>query len=106
MRAHFSSNTPFVGDNAGSATSMKCLFTVVIASLCDEARSELLKRACNSVRAMAKGYDYSILVVANGSRVSSSVTDWLGKQPDVRLIRLRSGSHPLARRVGAEIAES
>jgi hypothetical protein len=86
-------------------TSKRHLFTVVIASLCDEARSELLKRACSSVRAMAKGHDHSIIVVANGPRVSTNVLDWLGKQPDVRLIRLRSGSHPLARRVGAEMAD-
>ena len=79
---------------------------VVIASLCDDARSELLKRACDSVRAMAGEYDYSIIVVANGSRVSSSVIDWLTARRDVRVIRLRSGSHPLARRVGAEMADS
>jgi hypothetical protein len=78
----------------------------VIASLCDEARNSLLRRACDSVSAMAKGYDYSIVVVANGPRVSPNVIDWLGKRPDVRLIRLRSGSHPLARRVGAELADS
>jgi glycosyltransferase involved in cell wall biosynthesis len=82
------------------------LFTVVIASLCDEARSELLRRACGSVRAMAGGHDYSIIVVANGPRVSSKVLDWLATKPDVRVIRLRSGSHPLARRVGAEMADS
>lgn len=81
------------------------LFTVVIASLCDDARSELLKRACESVRAMADGLDYSILVVANGPRVSPSVLDWLAKRSDVCVIRLRTGSHPLARRVGAEMAD-
>lgn len=80
------------------------LFTVVIASVCDEARSSLLKRACDSVRAMAGGLDYSIIVVANGSRVSASVLEWLAVRPDVEVIRLRSGSHPLARRVGAEMA--
>jgi len=82
------------------------LFTVVIASLCDDARGELLKRACESVRAMAGGNDYSIIVVANGNRVSSSVLSWLATRSDVRVIRLRSGSHPLARRVGAEMAEA
>jgi glycosyltransferase involved in cell wall biosynthesis len=82
------------------------LFTVVIASLCDDARSELLKRACASIRAMARDHDYSIIVVANGPRVSSSVLDWLASRPDIRVIRLRSGSHPLARRIGAELAES
>jgi len=82
------------------------LFTVVIASRCDDARSELLKRACESVRAMAGALDYSIIVVANGARVSSSVLDWLATQSDVRVIRLKSGSYPLARRVGAELADS
>jgi len=82
------------------------LFTVVIASLCDDARGELLKRACESVRTMAGGYDYSIIVVANGPRVSPSVLEWLATRSDVRVIRLRSGSHPLARRVGAELADS
>lgn len=82
------------------------LFAVVIASRCDDARSELLNRACDSVRAMAGGLDYSIVVVANGTRVSSQVLESLATRQDVRLIRLRSGSHPLARRVGAEFADS
>ncbi|MEO8132503.1 MAG: glycosyltransferase family A protein [Betaproteobacteria bacterium] len=82
------------------------LFTVVIATLCEDARSELLKRACDSVRAMAGDHDYSIIVVANGPRVSSSVLEWLATRMDVRVIRLRSASHPLARRVGAEMADS
>ena len=86
--------------------SARCLFTVVIASLCNDARGELLKRACGSVRAMAGDYEYSIIVVANGPRVSSSVLDWLATRSDIRVIRLRSGSHPLARRVGAEMADS
>jgi hypothetical protein len=55
---------------------------------------------------MAGDYDYSIVVVANGARVSSSVLNWLATRADTRVIRLRSGSHPLARRVGAEIGES
>ena len=82
------------------------LFSIVIASLCDDARSELLKRACDSIRAMAGDYDYSIVVVANGPQVSASVLDWLAERPDTRVIQLRTGSHPLARRVGAEIADS
>jgi glycosyltransferase involved in cell wall biosynthesis len=82
------------------------LFTVVIATLCNDARGELLKRACDSVRAMAGDCDYSIIVVANGPRVSSRVLDWLATRSDIRVIRLRSGSHPLARRVGAEMADS
>lgn len=82
------------------------LFTVVIASRCDDARGALLKRACESVDAMAGDCDYSILVVVNGPRVSSSVLDWLATMPNVRVIRLRSGSYPLARRVGAEMADS
>jgi glycosyltransferase involved in cell wall biosynthesis len=87
-------------------SSARRLFTVVIASLCDDARGKLLKRAFESVRAMAGEHDYSIIVVANGARVSSSVLDWLAAEPDVRVIRLRSGSYPLARRVGAEMADS
>lgn len=79
--------------------------TIVIASRCDEARAELLKRACDSVRAMAGGHAYSILVVANGDRVSPAVLDWLATRPDTRVVRLRTGSHPLARRVGAEMAD-
>ena len=82
------------------------LFTVVIASRCDDARRESLKRACESVRAMAGDSDYSIIVVANGTGVSSSVLDWLATRPDIRVIRLRSGSYPLARRIGAELADS
>lgn len=89
-----------------AASHARRLFTVVIASVCDEARSESLRRACESVRAMAGGGDYSIIVVANGARVSASVLGWLAQQPDVRVIRLRSGSAPLARRVGAEMADS
>jgi len=87
-------------------SSTRRLFTVVIATLCDEARGESLKRACDSVRAMAGDHDYSILVVANGPRVSQGVLDWLATRPDVRVVRLRSGSHPLARRIGAELADS
>ena len=82
------------------------MFTVVIASVCDDARGDLLKRACESVRAMASGHDHSIIVVANGPRVSSQTLMWLESQPDVRVVRLRSGSYPLARRVGAEMAHS
>jgi glycosyltransferase involved in cell wall biosynthesis len=55
---------------------------------------------------MAGEYDYSIIVVANGERVSSTTMEWLAARPDTRVIRLRSGSHPLARRVGAEMADS
>src|SRR5262245_60746241 len=87
-------------------SSARRLFTVVIASVCDDARGELLKRACDSVGAMAGAHDYSIIVVANGPRVSPSVLDWLATRPEVRVIRLRSGSHPLARRVGAEMSDS
>src|SRR5215831_17658674 len=82
------------------------LFTVVIASTCDDARAQLLKRACESVRAMAAGLDYSITVVANGARVNSQVLDWLLTRADTRVVQLRSGSHPLARRVGAEMVAS
>jgi glycosyltransferase involved in cell wall biosynthesis len=78
---------------------------VVIASLCDDARETLLKRACDSVRVAAGDHDYSIIVVANGARVKPSVLDWLASRSDVRVIRLRSSSHPLARRVGAEMAD-
>lgn len=55
---------------------------------------------------MANGHDYSIIVVANGPRVSQEVLDWLATRGDTRSIRLKSGSHALARRVGAEMAES
>lgn len=83
------------------------LLTVIIASICSDARGELLERACNSVRRMAAhGDDYSIIVVANGPKVSPRILSWLDAQPDVRVIQLRSGSHPLARRVGAEMADS
>jgi len=55
---------------------------------------------------MAGGLDYSTIVVANGDRVSPAVLEWLRARDDIRVVRLRSGSHPLARRVGAEIADS
>lgn len=80
------------------------VLTVVIASVCDEARSELLQRACDSVRAMARGHTHSILVVANGKRVSPKVLTWLQSQPDVQVVRTRTGSYPLSRRIGAELA--
>jgi glycosyltransferase involved in cell wall biosynthesis len=89
-----------------AASSARRLFTVVIASRCDDARAELLNRACESVRAMAAGLDYSIIVVANGARISSSVLESLATHANIRVIRLRSGSYPLARRVGAEMADS
>jgi glycosyltransferase involved in cell wall biosynthesis len=95
-----------VGQMSSVSGGFARLFTVVIASLCDDARAELLKRACESVRAMAGALDYSIIVVANGPRVSTNVLEWLSHQSDVRVIRLRSGSHPLARRVGAEASDS
>src|SRR5262249_39702629 len=59
-----------------------------------------------SVRAMAGDSDYSIIVVANGPHVSASVLDWLATRQDTQVVRLRSGSHPLARRLGAELAQS
>lgn len=55
---------------------------------------------------MAGNSEYSIIVVANGTQVSPSVLDWLASKAEIRLIQLRSGSHPLARRVGAEMADS
>ncbi len=82
------------------------VLTVVIASMCNEARFEQLKRACDSVRDMARGHAYRIIVVANGARVSDDVMEWLGSRADVRSVRLTSGSYPLARRVGAELADS
>ena len=81
------------------------LFTVVIGSTCDDTRRDLLRRACNSIRAMAGEHDYSIVVVANGPRVSSEVIEWLEARSDTYVARLKSGSYPLARRVGAEIAD-
>jgi glycosyltransferase involved in cell wall biosynthesis len=81
-------------------------YTTVIASLCDDTRAAKLQRACESVRAAAGDYDYSIIIVANGARVSPSVLDWLATRSDVRVIRLRTGSQALARRVGAEMATS
>lgn len=54
---------------------------------------------------MAGGHDYSIIVVANGDQVSPAVLEWLGARSDTRVVRLRSGSHPLARRIGAEMAD-
>lgn len=54
---------------------------------------------------MADGLDYSILIVANGPGVSDGVLQWLTTRPDVRIVRLKTGSHPLARRVGAELAD-
>lgn len=87
-------------------TAPRHMFTVVIASLCDDARGDGLKRACDSVRSMAAGHDYGIIVVANGPGVSPGVLEWLAAQADVHTIRLRSGSHPLARRVGAELADT
>jgi hypothetical protein len=89
-----------------ASTIAKHLFTIVIASVCDDVRADQLKRACDSVRAMAGAHDYSILVVANGARVSSKVLGWLAAEPAVRVVRLQSGSYPLARRIGAELAES
>jgi hypothetical protein len=86
-------------------TPNSAVFTAVIASLCNDARGELLKRACDSIRAMAGGMGYSIIVVANGPDVSPQVLSWLATRSDVRVVRLRSGSHPLARRLGAELAE-
>src|SRR5262245_16550760 len=80
--------------------------TVVIASMCNEPRFEQLKRACDSVRAMARGHDYRIIVVANGPRVSADVMQWLGSRADVHSVQLRSGSQTLARRMGAELADS
>jgi glycosyltransferase involved in cell wall biosynthesis len=55
---------------------------------------------------MAGGLPYSILIVANGPNVSSRVMEWLGTRSDARVVRLRSGSYPLARRVGAEMSDS
>jgi glycosyltransferase involved in cell wall biosynthesis len=99
-------NTPSRGsDLSATVAGSGRILTVVIASLCDDARGELLKRACESVRVMAGEYDYSIIVVANGDRVSVKVLSWLASRSDVRVIRLRTGSHPLARRVGAEMAD-
>jgi len=73
--------------------------------MCDDVRSVQLQRACDSVRAMAAGHHYSIIVVANGPRVSPALLGRLSAEPDVRVLQLRSGSYPMARRVGAEIAD-
>jgi len=91
---------------SSAAGNAKPLITIVIASLCNEARSDLLRRACDSIRAMAGDLPYSIMVVANGRNVDTRVLEWLGERADVQLVRLQSGSHPLARRVGAEMADS
>jgi glycosyltransferase involved in cell wall biosynthesis len=91
---------------SSAASNANPRITIVIASLCNDARSGLLRRACDSIQAMAGGLDYSIMIVANGSSVSPRVLEWLRERPDVRLIQLHSGSHPLARRVGAEMARS
>lgn len=82
------------------------MLTVVIASMCNEPRFEQLRRACDSVRDMARGHDYRIIVVANGSQVSDDVMRWLESRADVESVRLRSGSQSLARRMGAELADS
>ena len=67
-------------------TAPRHIFTVVIASLCDDARGDLLKRACDSVRSSAAGHDYAIIVVPNGPRVSPGVLGWLAAQADWRVL--------------------
>lgn len=87
-------------------SSPTCLLNIVIASVCDESRADRLQRACNSVRAMAGDHSYAIIVVANGNRVSPTVLTWLRARSDIRLVQVRTGSYPLARRVGVEMADA
>ena len=79
--------------------------TVVIASACTRERGELLKRACNSVLADRSGLG-QILVVANGANCDASVLVWVAAQSSVQIVRLVSGDHALARRVGAELCRT
>jgi hypothetical protein len=82
---------------------MSARITVVIASACAEERGALIRRACASVLAGNDGLG-RVLVVANGPTCAPEIVSWLVREPGVELIRLKSGSHPLARRVGAELA--
>jgi len=75
--------------------------TVVIASTCTKERGDLLLRACDSV--LNDGALGRVLVVANGPRCDPAVLKWITEKPRVDVVRLASGSHPLARRVGAEM---
>jgi Glycosyl transferase family 2 len=78
--------------------------TVVIASTCTKERGDLLLRACDSV--LNDGSLGRVLVVANGPRCDSAVLQWISEKPRVGVVRLASGSHPLARRVGAEMVRT
>jgi glycosyltransferase involved in cell wall biosynthesis len=82
---------------------MKPRMTVVIASACTRERGDALRRACESILS-GNAHLTRVLVVANGPKCDSAVLAWLAAQPNVELVRIVSGSYPLARRVGAELA--
>ena len=69
--------------------------TIVIPTVCSEARANSLLRAIESARSSSKE-PLIVLVVANGPQVSDGLYAGIEKLPDVTCLRLPDGSLPLA----------
>jgi hypothetical protein len=78
-----------------SATGLPPNLTIIIPTVCSEARGHLLMRAIASARASSQRPPH-LLVVANGPLVSERIYAQLQKMPEVRTLRLRLGSAPHA----------
>lgn len=79
--------------------------SVIIPTLAENSRFELLKRCVASIRNSTTG-GCLIIAVVNGSRFAPEVVEWLREQRDVRLIMEKTPSLPNALRVGREAVET
>ena len=79
--------------------------SVIIPTLAENSRFELLKRCVASIRNSTTGACL-IIAVVNGSRFAPEVVEWLREQRDVKLITEKTPSLPNALRVGREAVET
>jgi Glycosyl transferase family 2 len=73
--------------------------TIIIPTACVDERYETIKRAISSLSMQESGCP-SILVVANGPRVSDRILDEIATYPHVKIVRIAEGSLPRAIAVG------
>jgi glycosyltransferase involved in cell wall biosynthesis len=75
--------------------------SVIIPTLAERCRSDVLKRAVNSIRA-SSSHPVQIIAVVNGNRFDANLCNWLDGQSDVLLVRQDTPSSPLAQHRGRE----
>lgn len=81
------------------------MVTIILPTLAEPNRKELIMRAVRSIRESSLER-IQILVIVNGARFDPSVCTWLRQQPDIRVEQISQGSLPLAIFHGRKLVET